>query len=570
MLSRWPPALARSKQSALSAAAWSVAAVTALGPLELRHAMVPLFGLQVSSVEVLAGVALLCNGWAAFTLRRDPLVRRGVRRPIALALVLWALVHVASALWSDAPAYSLKFGLRVVGGIGLAVSCATFGALRRYRRTVAVGVMSGLLLVTLIAGVERALGQASEPFLQWFRDEPTWMLGEPRLSTVFYHANTLAAFLELTFPFVLVAACLPVVSRRQRVAMALWAFACAAMLSLTYSRAGLLAGVLASLCLGWSARRVLDRGRLARAAFAFAALLSVAYLGNPDMRARLGFGKREYRVDYAFDGPCEGGRAATVQVPVTVTNEGEWPLSDRHAPGELGWLIWPREGKPDPRAFSYRKLPVLDRGATFQTTLDVHLPDIAGPWELVLDIRRKGVIWLSATGTEVGRATCVVTPGADDPKGTPHTLSRAAIQLQTRPLELARKHYWQAALRLFEARPWLGHGADRFRYQYRGWVPDKAWDGRARAHSLVLETAADLGLLGLLALGLLLGTLAPIFVTRLLAGAPQSPIALAATVACLGFGLHSMVDYFLAYTQILLVAWPVLGLAAAQAPESTS
>ncbi len=561
----WPDSVSSGTQRRLQAAAWSMAAVVGLGPLELRHATVRIAGLTVSSVELLASVAILCGAMAVWGLRREGHLARRLTHPLMIALAAWAALHLASALWSNDPLYSLKFGLRVTGGVALAVTCSALGHLGRFRRIVTFGLLAGLAMITALAIAERGLGRTFEPVLQLFRDEPTWMLGEPRLSTVFYHANTLAAYLELALPFLLVAPWLTGLPPQRRWALLLWTAAGGAMLSLTYSRAGLLAGVLASLVLAATARRTRTEPRLARAAFVFAGLLSIAFLANPDMRARLGMGKREYRVRYEFGGPCEGPAAGEVQVPLTLTNVGEWPISDRHAPGEVGYLIWPREGEPVARAFRYRKLPALRRGDRFETVLDVHLPDKPGPWSLVVDIRRKGVIWLSAVGTEVGRTTCTVQQGPDSGPIDPSVKLRATsdIHLQHRPLELARRHYWQAALRLLTERPWLGHGADRYRMSYGRLVPAAAWDGRARAHSVILETAADLGLLGLLVLGLLIGSVAACMRPNLMMAAGASRISTAAAIALVGFGLHSLVDYFLGYTQILLVVWPIVGLATA-------
>ncbi|MCO4763602.1 MAG: O-antigen ligase family protein [Myxococcales bacterium] len=557
----WPKPLSTNTQAWLERAAWFVALTAALGPLELRDATVAVAGLTVSSVELLAGLAIGTSLFAMVALHRDGALRTRLSRPLIGALIAWAALHVASALWSDEPLYSLKFGLRVSGGVGLAIACATLGHLRRFRRIVAGGILAGMAVITTIAIAERALGRSLEPFLQLFRDEPTWMLGEPRLSTVFYHANTLAAYLELTLPFLLVVPWLSGVTRRQRWFLLTWAVVCGAMLSLTYSRAGLLAGVLASLTLAWAARRGIRQPQLAKTALIFGGLLSVAFLANPDMRARLGMGKREYRVRYDFGGPCEGRPAEEVEVPLVVVNEGEWPISDRHAPGELGYLIWPRAGKPHPRAFRYDDLPTLGRDTQHATVLRVHLPDRPGKWPLVVDIRRKGVVWLSAVGTKVGRTTCTVVAPVGWVKPPPSGAKAMPIKLQGRPLEMSRRHYWQAATRLLSERPLLGHGADRFRMSYGRFVPKAGWDGRARAHSVIMETAANLGLAGLALLGLLLGLIGANALPNLLGSRGASPIATAASVALVGFGLHALVDYFLGYTQILLIAWPIVGLA---------
>jgi O-antigen ligase len=128
-----------------------------------------------------------------------------------------------------------------------------------------------------------------------------------------------------------------------------------------------------------------------------------------------------------------------------------------------------------------------------------------------------------------------------------------------RPVELHRPHYWRAAFELIAERPLLGHGADRFRTAYRDHVPLEAWEPRARAHSVLLETAVDLGLLGLLVLSTFAALLAA-RIQRVVRSERAKPEQMAAAAAVVGFALHGLVDYFLAYTQIYVVAWPIVGI----------
>lgn len=566
---------------------WAFFALGLLGPLESRVAGFWAAGMWVSAFEgIIAGVigVGLWSTWkrAKASPAGASAVRQSLTRPVSIALGLWAAVHVVSALWSTGhAAMSLKFGLRMSGGVLLAWLAMTHADRPVVRRRLIAGLLGGLAAVTALGVAERGVGQAMEPVLRWFRDEPTWMLGEQRVSSVFYHANTLALYLELLLPLVLVMAAGRSLGRARRGLWLAWLMVCGGLLSLTYSRAGLLAGVLGAGLLSavtWFAQRSTtqaddrDLSRLTRWAGSFALLLIVAFGANPDMRARLGVGAREYKVDYTIRGGCYAVGGHSVEVFVELHNRGNWPLSNRQAPGQLAWTLWDGGKTPAKTSFSFIDLPQLKPGARVDIPVTIRLPDKPGRYTALFDVRRKNVIWLSSIGNDLGRLPCISRR-----RGEP--LLAADLQfgghkglrtLRKRRIELTRKHYWQAASRLLAERPVLGHGADRFRLEHRRFVPQGAWDSRARSHSVIVETAANLGILGLLALGLLAGAVAQcVFRVLTNAGAVDRMI-LAASIAVCCFALHSLVDYFLAYTKILAVAWPLLGLACVNGERSTS
>ena len=549
----------------VAAAGSAIAWLIALGPLEARELVVPFGPLHLTSTELLAAFAAAVGLIAVAVVYRRRLatwtrVRARLGTPFAFALALWALLHLASAAWAGEGAlFSLKFGLRVAGGVALAGVTLALGAERVFIRRLSIGVAGGVAFVTAIAAFERLGGQAAEPLLTWFRDEPTWMLGEQRLSAVFYHANTLAAWLEIVVPWLVAAVIAP---RSQRLPRAALLAASLVMLSLTYSRAGLAAGLvgcgLVALGASFGGHRSLKF-----VAIIAGAVLALSYLANPDMRGRLGLEDRGYQASYRVDDVCIGQPGERVEVEVCVRNDGEWPLSNRQAPGDLAHVAWPAEGRPAAAEFHYQPLPAIDPGESVTLTVAVDLPDQPGVVDIVVDIRRKNVIWLSAVGVEPGRIQCIaLAPGETaeqftrgDGDGMP-----SEIHLQGRPLELERKHYWQAALRLWGERPFFGQGADQFRHRYGRFVPERGWDDRARSHSIIMETAANLGFAGLLALGLLAGSIAVALWRPFRLGA-GGPVAIGVAAGVLSFLVHHMVDYFLGYTKILVVFWPLLGAA---------
>ncbi len=565
------------------AAAWTAYAGLAMGtlalfgPLELREGMLPIGGMQVSAIELVAVLALVVGSTAVALRWRHAdgaAIRALLTSPVSLALIAWAAVHLASAAWAtEARTEAFKFGLRVAVSAGLALIAALLADVPVFRRRLIGGLLAGLSVISAIAIAERATGQDFEPFLALFRKAPTWMLGEQRLATVFSHANTCAAYFELTVPFLAVALARSGVARRWRVLGVIWLIALSVLLSLTYSRAGLAAGALATAILAGAALRHRHRRMLFGIAALHAAAVLTAYFGNPDMRARFGMELRSYKVRYVFDGPCLGHAGETIKIPLTLQNVGQWPIANRQAPASLSFEFWPEEGKPT-SGRQWLPLAKVIAGRSARLWVPARLPETPGSFTAVFDIRRHEVIWLSAVGNQLGRLRCISVPRgealesrASETSLPPrrHVESPGGSQAK-RALELDRKHYWQAALALFAERPVLGHGADRFRMAYRSKVPGRAWDRRARSHSIILETAANLGLVGLIVLGLL-GGVCLASVAQILIAAGTVPIAgLAASVAILGFGLHSMVDYFMGYTQIYVLAWPIVGLALGLAP----
>jgi hypothetical protein len=83
------------------------------------------------------------------------------------------------------------------------------------------------------------------------------------------------------------------------------------------------------------------------------------------------------------------------------------------------------------------------------------------------------------------------------------TPAKGATAQRFRSIESSRYAYWRVAWRTFADHPLVGSGSGSFRFQWllERDIPEPVRD----AHSLYFETAAELGLAGLLALGLFLG-----------------------------------------------------------------
>jgi hypothetical protein len=133
---------------------------------------------------------------------------------------------------------------------------------------------------------------------------------------------------------------------------------------------------------------------------------------------------------------------------------------------------------------------------------------------------------------------------------------RTAERLTRR--ETDRGHYWRVALDAFERHPLNGIGSGSFAVE---WRRERGDDQIARdAHSLYLETLAELGIVGAL---LLLAFLAPLGVATLRAArdAPQDATTALAAGALAAFVVHAGLDWDWEMPSVVLV--PLILTAAA-------
>ncbi len=140
-------------------------------------------------------------------------------------------------------------------------------------------------------------------------------------------------------------------------------------------------------------------------------------------------------------------------------------------------------------------------------------------------------------GTVVAMLSVERAPGGDDPRGA------GAQRLAS--VQSNRYAYWKVAVASFADHPLEGEGSGSFRAI---WLREREFREVIRdAHSLYLETAAELGLVGLLSLALLVAGCA---VAAVRAG-PALPGAAAALGA---FALHAGIDWDWELPALTLVA----------------
>jgi hypothetical protein len=121
-------------------------------------------------------------------------------------------------------------------------------------------------------------------------------------------------------------------------------------------------------------------------------------------------------------------------------------------------------------------------------------------------------------------------------------------------LTSVRYEYWRVGFRAFREEPVRGIGAGGFMVFWREHRSVAA--GATQVHSLELEMASELGIVGLLLLGLMVGGVAVAGRRALLQGAPLAP---AACAVCIAWLLHASIDWD---WQLPAVTLPALVLAA--------
>ena len=134
--------------------------------------------------------------------------------------------------------------------------------------------------------------------------------------------------------------------------------------------------------------------------------------------------------------------------------------------------------------------------------------------------------------------TVAAVAGTDRVAGSDDASRLASVQSN-------RYAYWKVAVRAFADEPLLGEGSGSFRTV---WLRERPFRESVRdAHSLYLETAVELGLAGLLALGLLIAGC-------VLAAVRAGPPAAGAIAALAAFALHAGLDWDWELPALTLVA----------------
>ena len=270
-----------------------------------------------------------------------------------------------------------------------------------------------------------------------------------------------------------------------------------------------------------------------------------------------------------------------VEVPIALRNTGT--LTWRHDGRKAVHLAyhWETSGAGPKRSdFEGRRTELpgdVAPGDSVALRAQVAPPDVPGAYRLRWDLVAEEVAWFSEHGTPTtDQAVTVVATARPRNRSAPVPSTRPSVFVGQSLEEWlhadvpSRPILWRAAVALFRAHPLLGVGPDNFRHVYgdvlpRGTAPAAGGprtvaDERIHANSLYFETLADLGVAGILALGLLM-----VAVARALgasAGVRDRPLRFAFGLATGVFFVHGLLDYFLEFTPTFGLWWLLLALTA--------
>jgi hypothetical protein len=153
-----------------------------------------------------------------------------------------------------------------------------------------------------------------------------------------------------------------------------------------------------------------------------------------------------------------------------------------------------------------------------------------------------GALVLALAGTAVAVSRVERQSGRDDPAASPGRL--ASVQSN-------RYAYWKVAVRSFADHPLAGAGSGGFQAE---WLRERPFREPVRdAHSLYLETPAELGLVGLALVLALIGSVA-------VAARRATPAHAGAVAALAAFGLHAGVDWDWEMPALTMAALVLAGL----------
>jgi hypothetical protein len=586
----WPGHLDRSMTPPPVAARLSVAGralLVALGavlPFELTRPLGRLGPLEISSVELFlyAAVGVWAAGVAAAVLRGE---RPWRSLPAAyVGVAAWALALMLSAALAPAErGAALKFTLRSLGGVMVYLAAADLLRAPGAVLHAGLGIAGGAVVASALATAEVYLPGVAA-VLAPFHDRTFDVLGLVRASGPFQFPNIAAMYLAAAAPVTIAAtASLAGAGARPwaRVSTVVLAIVVLLAIALTGSRAGL---ATVTVVIGGLVVVARGFGRLRRSALA--ALLGLGVIvaavqvsGSPlALRLRFWQDGSWYRSSITVVGGAGVPAGMQVGVPVSLTlelrNEGAipWPAGGPR-PVQLAYH-WLDPATPE-RAVASGPLTALPHdvppGRTAAVRVELRTPPRPGSYTLRWDLVHHDVAWFSERGDPVRSDPVQVTPPPPGSTGARpggalaplEPVAAAASLPGPLPAELSRRTLWRTAIAIFLDHPLLGTGPDNFRNVYGRYIGKPAADRRFHANSLYLETLADMGLAGALALVALIVALAVAArraIARSAADTAARTLSLAVNASLAAFLLHGTLDHFFEFTPTYALFWLLAGM----------
>jgi hypothetical protein len=356
--------------------------------------------------------------------------------------------------------------------------------------------------------------------------------GQIRAGGPFQYPTIAAMFLEVSFALALCLLAIALDSaRRRRAALAFAAILLIAeAITLTFTRAGLLA-MASSLCIV-GVLRYRQRGfdRAVQAMVIIAALVVVQLFTSRSFESlRLRWTTEGldtwYRAEVEAPRQLTMATGSRLSVPVALTNTGAstWD-SEASQPFRLSyhWLL------PDvDRVVSWEGLRTpfpqpVPPGETVELQALVEAPREPGRYRLLWDIEQEHRLWFSTEPESTLAFTDATITGA--PTGRLGPLS--SLPLPRRAVRPGRMVLWGAAARMIADHPVVGAGPDNYRLLYGTYAGLVPADPRIHSNNMYLEV--------------LVGGIA---------------------AACAAIALHGMLDSFLSFTPTYVLIAVTLALA---------
>jgi hypothetical protein len=560
-------------------AGWALVVLAAMLPFESVRPLARVGPLQISSTELFlyaaVGIWLLARAMSA--------VGSGIRwqRP--------SPGHVGAAVWIAALGLAAvcapvmrgaagKFFLRSLGGVALFAAAADLLRDARLARRTAIGLTIGAVVAAL-AAVGEVHVPAVAGAIRLFHPRTFDVLGVPRASGTFQFPNIAAMYFEAVVPLA-IAVGVSGTARRGggNSAAILVPLTLLYALALTASRAGLATAGVALVVLAVVARRPsrMATGALVSLGGLVAFTIILQMTGSAlGLRQRFWEDDRWYRSSItpaaigapgAVPASLEADGAA--QVALVLRNEGTMTW---RAEGPLPVVLayrWIDDAREARGAFDGAPIPLprdLAPGAAMTVNVTIRAPSRPGSYALWWDLARPDVASFSEPGDPRRRQHVEVTPslanltGREGAAAPPAPKPVPSSEASRAPVEISRRLLWRAAFAAFREHPLFGLGPDNFRHQYGGYVGVTRADDRFHANSLYLETLANEGIVGMIALVVLALALAQAARRAATAGSDLA-LAIGGAVAIGTYFVHGLVDYFFEFTPTYGLFWLLAGM----------
>ena len=501
------------------------------------------------------------------------------QRWIVIAMLAWLLLIAISVVVMDSGklVFSMTLAAFVMGWLVFVESRSENNMMNIVR---ALGISA--LIVIVFALFETFDVQPISTWLNTFNGDAPFV-DIVRISSILDHPNHMAAYLELTLPFVLVwMSAASHQALKQILAFALAIGLIVFVLSL--SRGGMLSFGIALVTFGifafYARQKLLALTSLTMVGIIILAVVAqvlvtpriwVRYLseGSNDLWYRAVF-----HVQEAVQ--AEPGQALHLSVDVTNTGLFEWE-TEGSQPVNLGYHIicWDEDTPASLAGVDMSSLYYLTtqgprtalpynvaQGETVTLNVSLTAPTAPGHYLIAWDMVQESVTWFNEKGL-VPAATALDVAGV----ATSSTCGTQVYKQAEKPDHPSRLKVWRTALQVIRDNPWMGIGVGNFDAYYDRYNGDEFHV--PHPHNSYLTLLVDFGVFASLFIAFALFSIA-----RMLVKARPSAddkrgwhIWFAICVALTSIGLHGVVESFNYRANIFLVVCVIVGVAARLAVE---